>query len=161
MCIDIGDTYIIYYVGFSSASIIVSTMYTMFVMPYKYPSSFQKFNTALHLAVESGSAGMVEALLTVPDINLGVLNEVKVHGIILRQSLLSLTQCRTHSIDVAVLAESSVQVLPCDMVQVAVSGYPRQADACTNMVINILSPRTPQDILYTCSSPVAPETYKL
>ena len=45
-----------------------------------YPfSSRQNFNTALHLAVESGSADMVEALLTVPDINLGILNEVKTY----------------------------------------------------------------------------------
>ena len=53
------------------------------VSMYPFSSSRQNFNTALHLAVESGSRDMVEALLTVPSINLGVLNEVKTHNVLL------------------------------------------------------------------------------
>ena len=49
------------------------------VSMYPFSSSRQNFNTALHLAVESGFIDVVEALLTVPSINLGVLNEVKTY----------------------------------------------------------------------------------
>lgn len=41
----------------------------------------QEFRTALHLAVELGSSEMVQALLAVPDVNLGILNKVCIHNV--------------------------------------------------------------------------------
>ena len=41
-----------------------------------YIRTCQEFNTALHLAVELANLEMVQALLTIPDINLRILNKV-------------------------------------------------------------------------------------
>ena len=57
-----------------NSSCFTCTVYVLYNLLVTYVC--QEFNTALHLAVELANLEMVQALLTIPDINLRILNKV-------------------------------------------------------------------------------------